>query len=74
MGEGKFSNSGHLLALREERRDIQKILDDANGAKLKELAKDLYGNDRRLILRVKNTDAWLNAWVTTVTGTLLAAT
>ena len=74
MGKGKFSNSGHLLSLREERRDRQKIRDDANSAKLNELSKYLDGTDCRLILRVKNTGACLNAWVNTVTGSLLVAT
>ena len=71
MGEGEFSTAYHMLDLREERRDIQQIWDDA---KLKGLVDDLEANDRRLILLTKNTGSWLIVRGTTVTGTLLAAT
>ena len=74
MGEGEFSNADHLLALREERCDGQKNQDDVNGAKLKKLVADLDYTDRRPILRSKNTVAWLNVHVTTVTGTVLDST
>ena len=69
----KNSNPYHLLALREERNDGQKIMDGVNDAKLKDLVADLNTTDWRLILHTKNTDAWLNVWGTTLTGTLLAA-
>ena len=70
---GELSNYYQLLALREERRDRQKIQDDVNDAKLKELVEDLDVNDRRLILCAKNIGAWLNVWGTMVTSTVLAA-
>ena len=40
-GEGVFSNSDHLLALREEICDGQKKWDNINDAKLKGLVRDL---------------------------------
>ena len=73
-GEGKFSNANHLLVLRDERRDGQKIHDDTNDAKLKYLVTDLDSADQLVILRAKNTGAWLNVQVTMLTGTILAAT
>ena len=55
MGEGAFSNADHLLALREERRDGQKIRDGVNSAKLKDLVADLNSADRCIILSaIKN--------------------
>ena len=45
-----------------------------NGAKLKELVADLDETDRCLILRTKNTGAWMNVRVTTVRGIVLADT
>ena len=73
-GEGKFSNADHLLVLREERYDGQKIRDYTNDAKLKDLVSDLDSADQLVILRAKNTGAWLNVQGTMVTGTELAAT
>ena len=73
MGEGKFSNADHLMALREERRDKQ-IWYYVNDAKLKELITDLDETDLFLILHSKSTGAWLNVRDTTVTGIVLAAT
>ena len=58
----------------EERRDGQKIRDDANKVKLKGLVKDLKSTDRRLILSAKNTGCWLTVLDNMVTGTLLAVT
>ena len=57
--EGELANADHLLALMEERRHGQRSRDDVNDAKLKELVEDLDGTNRRLILRAKNTGAWL---------------
>ena len=59
--------------LREERRDGQKIRDDFNDVKIKELVADLDGPGHRLILSAKNTSAWINVRGTTVTGAELAA-
>ena len=73
MGEGYFYNAYNLLVFREERRDGQKIRDEVNDAKLKEIVADLDGNNRHIILRSKETGNWMNIWGTTVTGTLLAA-
>ena len=73
-GVGKFSNVDQLLALREERRDGQKIWDDTNNAKLKELVTEPDKNVCCLILRANNIDVWMNVWRSTVTGTLLEAT
>ena len=56
-GEGEFSNSNQLLALRKKMCDGQKMWDDVNDAKLKKLVADLYGTDRSLILRAKNKGA-----------------
>ena len=42
-GEGNFSNADHLLTLREEMRDVQKIRDDVNSSKPKDLVNDLKG-------------------------------
>ena len=74
MGKGEFSNVDHLLVLMEERSDGQKIQDDVNDAKFKGLVEYIDGTDSYLILPAKNTGAWLNVRVTTVTGTVLAAT
>ena len=40
-GERKISTANHLLTLREERHDGQKIQDGTNNIKLKGLVKDL---------------------------------
>ena len=72
-GGGVFYNADHLLVLREERRDGQKNLIDANEVTLKGLVGDLIGNDWRLILRAKDTGACLNVCFTTETGTVLSA-
>ena len=71
-GEGEFSVTDHFLAIREERRD-EKIQDDSNDAKLKELINYLKAPDRRLILRAKNTGSWMNVLDTTLTGNFLGA-
>ena len=73
-GEGKFSNSNHLLVLREEMRDRQKNWDDTNDARLKGLVGDLLGFYWHLILCAKNTGTWLNIRCTAVTGTVMLAT
>ena len=73
MGTGKFSNSDHLLLLREERCD-KKIRDDVKNSKLKELVKYIDVNNRRLILHAKIRGAWKNVQVNTINGTVLAAT
>ena len=73
MGEGTFSNAIKFLVLREERRDGQKIWDNVNDAKLKGLVADLDGTSHCMIVRSRNTGAWLNVRGTTVTGTVLLA-
>ena len=52
-GEGKLSKAGLILVLREERLDRQKIRDDVNDAKLKELVADLDSTNQCLILYAK---------------------
>ena len=69
-----FSNAYHLLVIREERCDGQKIRDDVNDAKLRNLVVDLNSSDRRLILQSNNTGACMNLRDTTLTSTALAAT
>ena len=51
-----------------------KIRDDANDAKLKELVDCPESPERRLILRLKNTGSWMSVWINMVTDILLAAT
>ena len=58
-GGGTFSNTDHLLDIREERRHGKKNRHDVNKAKLKELVADLDSTDRYLILRAKDTGIWL---------------
>ena len=74
MGEGKFFNANHLLVIWEERRDIQKIRDDVNDAKLKTLVAELDSYNQNLIICTKNIGAWLNVLVNTVTSTVLVDT
>ena len=57
MGGGAFPSADHLLALREERRDGQKIRDDVNKFTLKGLVRDINATDLRLILHAKITVA-----------------
>ena len=71
-GGGGFSNSDHLLALREERCCEQKNCDDSNDATLKGLVGDIIGTNQRLILRAKNTCVWVNVRGIKITGTLLS--
>ena len=72
-GGEAFSNADHLLALGEERRNGQKNWDEANKTTLKNLVRDLKGTDQRLIIRAKNTGAWLSVHSTTVSGTVFSA-
>ena len=74
MGGDAFYDTDCLLALREEIHYGQKIWDDVNNAKLKELVADLKGTDCCLVLRAKNTDAWMNIQGNTINGAVLAAT
>ena len=74
MGEGACSNVDHLLVLREERPDGQKIRDEVNSAKLKYLVADLNSADQYLIISAKYIGAYLNVRGAMVTGTVLAAT
>ena len=73
MGEIKLFATDHLQALREERRD-EKILDGNTDTKIWRLVDNLKATYRCLILRTKHIDSWPTLRVTTVTGTLLAAT
>ena len=59
-GGGSFSNSRHLLAIKEDRIDGQKNRDDTNYATLKVLVGYIIGTDRRLLLCAKNTGSWMN--------------
>ena len=52
---------------------MEKIPDDVNQTKLKEIVDDLEGTDHCLIIRFKNTGAWLNVWGTKITGPVLVA-
>ena len=52
-GVSAFSTDNRLLVFREETRDGQKILDDANDTKLKGLVYDIETPDCRLILNAK---------------------
>ena len=71
---GAFSNTGHLMAIREEMHGGQKNRDAANDATLKGLVGNIKGTKPHLILRAKNTGTWINIHGTTVTGTVLPAT
>ena len=51
----------------------QKTRYEVNNVKLKGLVWYLDTTDRRLILCTKITGSWLDVWVTTVTGKVLAA-
>ena len=73
-GASKISTANHLLELREEWHDGITLWDDAHGAKLKGLVKDLEALDRRLILSTKSTGSWMTIRGTIITGTLIAAT
>ena len=70
-GEGEFSTADHLLDLREERRDGQKIRDDANNVNLRLIVYNLEATDCRIILSAKNTGSWITVWGTTVNYTVL---
>ena len=72
-GERALSTTNHLLVISEERCDGQKIQDDANEAKLKELVKDHEKLDRRLILCAKNTGEWTTLWGNMAIVAVLAA-
>ena len=49
-GEREFFTADHIMALRDERRDRQNILDDSKEAKLKGRFKDTEAIDCHLIL------------------------
>ena len=53
-GEGKFFNAYHLLAIRDERREGQKIRTEVNNAKIKGLVADLNTSYHYIILSAKN--------------------
>ena len=74
MGVSSFPTANHLLFLREEKRDAQKIQDKSNSAKLKGPVYDLQAHNHHLTLRSKNTGSWLTVQVNTVTSTVLVAT
>ena len=65
-----ISIADHLLALREERRHGQKIRDDTNKDKLKELVKEFEILYLCIVLRTKNIGSWLTVRGTTVTCTV----
>ena len=74
MGEIEFSIANHPQALMEERRDGQKIRNDANDAKLGKLVDNLDAPERQLILHAKHMGYWMTMLYNTVTNTVLAAT
>ena len=59
-GEGNVFNAYHLLDLRYERREGQKIRTEVNNAKIKGLVADLNTSDHCIILRAKNKGDWMN--------------
>ena len=67
---GALSNSDHLRTLGEERRDGQKDREVVNETKIEGLVRDLKVTDRRLIIRAKNTGAWMRVRSTTVSDTV----
>ena len=74
MGGGGFSNYDHLRTLSDERDDGKKDRDAAYKTKLNGLVRDLKGTYKRLILRAKNTGAWLSVRGTTVSDIVLSTT
>ena len=74
IGGGEFSNTDLLLAIKEEKRYMQKNCNDVNDATIKGFVGGIKGTDRRLILRAKNTGIFLNLRCTMVTGTVLLTT
>ena len=73
MGECAFSNDNHLLALREKRPNGQKNWDGVKDAKIKKPSTDIDSTNCCLILRAKNTGAWMNVRGTTVTSTVFSS-
>ena len=73
-GKREFSTADHLQAVKEERQGGKINWDGANAAKLREIIHDQVDFKKSLFLRVKHMGSWMSVWVTTVTGTLLAAT
>ena len=67
-------NADHLLELREEMRNRNKIRYDTNDSKLKGIVDDLEAPDRRIILRAKKNGSCLSVQSITITSTLLAPT
>ena len=74
IGEREFYTTDHLLLIKEENCDGQKIWDDANKSKLIVLVEYLKAPDRRLVIYSKNTGSWLTVQGTTVTSTVLPTT
>ena len=72
--EGVFSAADHIWAVKWERRDRKKDGDAMNDAKLRGIVSNQGDFEERLFLRTKHMSAWLSVWVTTVIGTVLAAT
>ena len=69
-----MSNADHIRILSKGRGDIKKDQDAAYESKLKGLLSDLKGTNKCLLLRAKNTGAWMSVHGTTVSGTVLSAT
>ena len=72
-GEGGFFTANRLLTLREAKRDLRKVRDDTNHAKLKGLVNDLKAPYRHQIISAKHKGFLLNVQGTTVTCIVLAA-
>ena len=71
---GALSNADHLRMLGEERLDGKKDREAAYKTKLNGLVHNLKVTDWHLILRAKNTGAWLSIRGNTVSGAVLTAT
>ena len=74
MGGRAFSNDNHLRTQGEERHDRKKDWDALYETNLKGLVWDLKGTNKRLIICIKSTGAWLSICGTIFSGTVLSAT
>ena len=62
-GEIVFSTADCIIVLREEMRNLKKIWNDTNKAKLKVIVKEPKATDRRVIIHTKNTGSWMTVRV-----------
>ena len=73
MCGGAFLNANHIMEIKEERQVFHKNRGGSKNDTLKGLVGDIIGTNWRLIIRTKNTCAWLNICGTTVTGIVCSA-